>query len=289
MPPRSPQSRDAKITPLPLQTSAIRKLQRVFVFGGTFDPPHRYHTSSPRLALQWLGAGEPGDGTSILLYVPAAQNPLKATTPDVSDDHRIKMLQIAQSGHVRNSKHARGHEAFGFVWTDEIDRAKHDAALGQQSPSYSIDTIRRLRSMLPKACDVRLLMGIDQVLQLHKWKDARELIKLAPPLLFPRDGVETPLQVAINIHRACEEFWSLQEIGTFAMSVLPVAAQQVSSTFVREQLADKNRAKFLKSGVLDGDVALYIKEHKLYMGASKNSDKNPAKSNDTSASKATKR
>ena len=260
---RTLKSRDAKITPLPLQASAVGKLRRVFVYGGTFDPPHKYHLTAVRIALGWLGAGGAGDTSSVLLYVPAAQSPLKGTEPRVSDEHRVAMLRVAQLGQVRDGKHARGREPFGFVWTDEIDRA--GAQEGKATPSYTIDTIKRLRKLLPKACEVRIVIGVDQVLQLHKWKHARELVKLAPPLLLPRDDVDTPLKIAMKLWGACDGFWSREEIGVLAMSLLPVFSQQVSSTQLREKLAGKERAKALKGEWLTGDVELYIKQHKLYL------------------------
>lgn len=263
---------EAPITPLPLDASAVRKLRRVYVYGGSFDPPHKFHLTAVRIALGWLGEASEGDTSGVLLYVPAAQSPLKATTPSVSDEHRIAMLRAAQLGHVRNPKHARGREPFGFVWTDEIDRAAHASRLAggtgepqpTSSPSYTIDTIRRLRTLLPSECTVRLIMGADQVLQLHKWKDARELVALAPPLLLPRGEFDSPQKIALGISRADPDFWTRQEIGSLAMSLLPVYTENVSSTQLREQLAGKARAKVLAGSELTGDVALYIKTHKLY-------------------------
>jgi len=263
---------EAPITPLPLDASAVRKLRRVYVYGGSFDPPHKFHLTAVRIALGWLGEASEGDTSGVLLYVPAAQSPLKATAPSVSDEHRIAMLRAAQLGHVRNPKHARGREPFGFVWTDEIDRAAHAsklaAGMGEpqpaSTPSYTIDTIRRLRTLLPSECTVRLIMGADQALQLHKWKDARELVALAPPLLLPRGEFDSPQKIALGISRADPDFWTKQEIGSLAMSLLPVYTENVSSSQLREQLAGKGRAKLLAGSELTGDVALYIKTHKLY-------------------------
>jgi nicotinic acid mononucleotide adenylyltransferase len=279
----------APITPLPLTPAAVRALRRVYVYGGSFDPPHEFHITAVRIALKWLGEAREGDTSGILLYVPAAQSPLKDHAPSVSDEHRIAMLRDAQLGSVRNPKHARGREPFGFVWTDEIDRATFVQAQAALQPalrdgndvargvapaasnsgavSYTIDTIRRLRTLLPKECSVRLIIGADQALQLHKWKDARELVSLAPPLLLPRGEFDSPQRIALGISRADAQFWTQQEIGSLAMSLLPVYSRDVSSTRLREQLAGPGRAKLLASGELVGDVVEYIKKHKLYLRA----------------------
>ena len=52
--------------------------QGILVFGGTFDPPHRAHVQLPALVARQLGCGR-------IIYIPAAQSPLKSEAPLTAD------------------------------------------------------------------------------------------------------------------------------------------------------------------------------------------------------------
>jgi nicotinate-nucleotide adenylyltransferase len=157
------------ITPVPLPPKA----QNVVLFGGTFDPPHLGHV---RVPLQVLNRAMP-TGT-FLLYVPAAKSPLKENGPEASDADRLEMLQLCLTELSVDTRVA--------VWTDELDRAR-----ASPGPSYTIDTVRRLREGMNPEVNIRLLVGADQALDFHRWRSAADLLKEAPPLVMLRDPIRT--------------------------------------------------------------------------------------------------
>jgi nicotinate-nucleotide adenylyltransferase len=162
--------RSAPITPLTLP----RKVRHLLVYGGSFDPPHFYHTIAPLSVV-----GRIYDGDAWVLYVPAARSPHKSRGPFASDEHRLEMLKLALDTPGPRS-----------IWTDEIDRARWEREHGRAGgPSYMIDTLRRLKRVLPREnITLRLLIGSDQVAEFHRWKEPRKVIALAEPLVLVRSS-----------------------------------------------------------------------------------------------------
>lgn len=237
------------ITPLTLP----KRVRTVMVFGGSFDPPHSYHTTAPLPALSLLY----GDG-GYLLYVPAARSPLKAGGPLASDADRLAMLRLAigdRSGLLGAAANCVG------VWTDEVDRARDGA------PSYTIDTLRRLRRIVPARVELRLLIGADQAVSFHRWKSPRAIIRLAEPLVMFRPPIDTPFRLATGLDRA--GFWTRPEIAAWCRRLAPSFVEQHNSTAVREAIpgAPADAARWAKRPGLryiNPEVAKYIIEHNLY-------------------------
>jgi nicotinate-nucleotide adenylyltransferase len=224
------------------------------VYGGTFDPPHYFHTIGPVGALRRL---MPERGW--LLYVPAARNPLKARRV-TADHHRLEMLRLGLDLPAPRS-----------IWTDEIDRASWVRERGSRRPSYMIETIRRLRRALQAKgrgnVELRLLIGADQAVEFHRWKDARGLFAIARPAIMPRE----PYGSLARIYTAMSEsgYWTRQELARWCECLAPTAPMPAASTELREALAKApaDPEKWGRYEALSGittAVARYIVEHGLY-------------------------
>lgn len=241
---------DAPITPLKLP----RGVKTLVVYGGSFDPPHSYHLSV------WFPIWVTHGDNTRLVYVPAARSPHKQAGPVASDTHRVRMLMAGLRLRARNAAPA----AQG-VWTDEIDRARwrlqHDLA---ESPSYTIDTIRRLRRITPKSVTLRLLIGSDQVLAFHKWRDWRSLLREAEPIVALRAPARTPREL---IDQLDAKVWSLQDKLDWASRILPHRPLPKSSTRIREllPLQPLDTADFWSElTCVTPEVKKYIVQHRLY-------------------------
>jgi nicotinate-nucleotide adenylyltransferase len=159
--------------PFPITPPTIprsRGMRTLLVVGGSFDPVHSGHVLVPQAAMS-IDFGMRGR----ILYVPAARSPHKTDGPFASDEHRVGMLRAL----------TERSESCGY-WTDEIDRAKDG---GGGDPSYTIDTLQRLRSVIRATVKLRLVIGIDQALRFHTWRRPREIIEIAEPYVLPRGGV----------------------------------------------------------------------------------------------------
>ncbi|MEM7623912.1 MAG: nicotinate-nicotinamide nucleotide adenylyltransferase [Planctomycetota bacterium] len=165
----------------------------VLLYGGTFDPPHRGHAELAVQARDALGSGVPGSGAvragavragapgagpvqscampaAWLVYVPAGRNPHKPTGPIATGADRVDMLRLATRGVPRVA-----------IWTVEIDRADAGEA------TYWIDTLREARDT--HAGPMRFLIGADQAVSFHLWRNFREILGITEPVVMPRDAV----------------------------------------------------------------------------------------------------
>ena len=131
--------------------------KRVLIFGGTFDPPHLAHTTLAARAAALLECDN-------ILFIPAAINPLKVNHPPASNEHRLAMLRLAIA-EIPNAKTS----------TIELDRP---------GPSYTVDTLRSLKASRHQGIEASrenanaffLLIGADQALDFHRWKEWRDTV-----------------------------------------------------------------------------------------------------------------
>jgi nicotinate-nucleotide adenylyltransferase len=150
----------------------LKRIARVGVFGGTFDPPHDAHVALARAALESLDLDE-------VRWIPAGQpwQKTRAITPAV---HREAMVRLAIEGEPR------------FV----LDRTE----LEREGPSYMLDTVRALRGR----GDLFLVIGADQYAQLHTWRGWKELLGLVTLAVANRPGAATTVHADVQRtpHRA---------------------------------------------------------------------------------------
>ena len=135
-------------------------LNRIGIYGGTFDPIHHGHLILAREAREILGLEE-------VIFVLAAQSPHKTSAPPANAVARWAMLAVATACE-------KGFSASRL----EIDRPP---------PSYSIDTVERLRSGRPDT-EFFFLIGEDNLPQLPSWHRFDELNRLVQFVVLDRSG-----------------------------------------------------------------------------------------------------
>jgi nicotinic acid mononucleotide adenylyltransferase len=228
-------------------------------------------------ALREMQLREP-DRAWIVVFVPAARSPLKANGPRASDAARLAMTRSA----LRDAKMEGGELGRrAIVWDDEIRRAKISVARKNEptpfplplegsvrrapSPSYTIDTVRRLReALVNRGCTrvrVRLLIGADQAAQFHRWRSHRSLVRLAEPLVLLRPPVRTRADLARVLRESGT--WSVNDIEQWLQRTVPMRTNAMSSTAIRRTLAQA-RAGAPSDASLSPSVAAYIRSHGLY-------------------------
>lgn len=145
---------------------AAASVERLGVFGGTFDPPHLGHLILAETAADCLAL-------SRVLFVPAAKPPHKQSSAiRASAAHRLAMTELAIAGNPR----------FALSRID-MDRP---------GPHYTVDMVRLLREQYPGA-EMFLLLGGDSLRDLPTWSRPAELISLAALGAMQRPGVEPDL------------------------------------------------------------------------------------------------
>lgn len=141
-----------------------KKLQKIGIYGGSFDPIHHGHLILAREAREALDLER-------IIFVPAAVSPFKGRPPAASGEARLAMLRAAIEGEQ------------GF----EIDECE----LRRPPPSWTIDTVEQIQKREPEA-ELYLLVGEDNVATLSQWRRFDDLKKLVRFVVLDRTGSETP-------------------------------------------------------------------------------------------------
>ncbi len=135
-------------------------MERLGLFGGSFNPVHRGHLLVAKAALEELKL-------STLFFIPAAQSPFKPAIRLAPAEQRLRLLRLALAGQTRC----------------QID----DQELARGGVSYTIDTVRSYAARFPRA-ELWCLIGSDQLRLLPKWRSADELAGLVRFAVIPRPG-----------------------------------------------------------------------------------------------------
>lgn len=206
------------------------------LYGGSFDPVHRGHVATALELLARLPFRE-------IRLLPAARSPLKAAA--TADAHRVAMLERALAGHP------------GLV----LDRSELD----RPPPSYTIDTLRRVRAGLGPDEPLVFILGLDSFLELPRWKDWQALTDAAHLLVVSRPGshpVLAPALAAWLQGRQAEDAAELAAAPGGRVLFVATAPHDIASRVIRAAV----RAGGDTSDWLAPPVRDYIDHHHLYCG-----------------------
>ncbi|MAE61208.1 MAG: nicotinate (nicotinamide) nucleotide adenylyltransferase [Planctomycetaceae bacterium] len=213
--------------PLDLQSA-----QRLLVYGGSFDPPHRAHVALPMRAADAVHA----DG---VLYVPAGRPPHKSGRDLAPARHRLTMLQLAL--------------------IDEPRAAISEFEVNNSDTSFTLNTLQHLRRQLGDDVELRLLMGADMAASFYTWHRPHEILALVEPLVMLRPPMDTDdflSQMPDHLSPADRQAWRARVIALPSMAI--------SSTAIRREL-DKSAPDFkIVEQMLNPTVFKYIQDHQLY-------------------------
>jgi nicotinate-nucleotide adenylyltransferase len=123
----------------------------IAVLGGTFDPIHNGHLLVAGVVRERLSPAE-------VVFVPAGHPWLKAARNISSIADRTEMVRLAIQGNRRYR-----------LSTVETERS---------GPTYTVDTIRELKSQVSAQDELYFILGWDNLLDLPRWHKPQELISL---------------------------------------------------------------------------------------------------------------
>ena len=199
-------------------------MERIGIYGGTFNPPHIGHIQAAKQAVKALNLTK-------LLVIPDRIAPHKVIpSGSPTPQQRLEMVQTA------------------FRDCPEIEVS--DLELRREGVSYSYQTVEELKQRYPHA-QLILLMGTDMFLSFHTWRNPEIILENAALGVFFRG--EKGEQAAIEAKKA-----EMEAAGHNIMLVENDVIN-VSSTQMRRLLAFRCAGELLPEGVLD-----YIREYRLY-------------------------
>ncbi len=205
------------------------------VFGGTFDPVHYGHLrlaeeARERLALhlvRWVPSGLPGHRGA----------------PVATAAQRLDMLRLALAG----STHF------------ELDTAD----LSASGPTYTVNTLERLRDELGTEAPLALIIGSDQFVALPTWRNWERLFSLAHIAVALRPGYPINadrLLPALATHWTARHREALAPQACGCIVTFVMTAMDISSTAIRQTLGERRSARHL----LPNEVLAYIQSRHLY-------------------------
>ena len=199
-------------------------MERIGIYGGTFNPPHIGHLRGAAQAIEALGLDR-------LILIPDRIAPHKQIpSGSPCPEQRLEMIRIA----------AKPYEKM------EVS----DLELRREGPSYSCITVQQIHEMYPDA-GLYLLMGTDMFTSFLTWKNPEEIMKHAALAVMSRG--ERGEASAIEDQKQVIEAMGYEAV------VIENKVTAISSTQLRRLLAFRCAGEFLPEGVLD-----YIRENRLY-------------------------
>lgn len=215
-------------------------VERLGVYGGTFDPPHRGHLFVAREAVR-------AAKLDALLWVPARRSPHKAGGA-VPGEVRAELVEACLADARAEGDPGAAH---AHVWRGE---------LGRPDPSYTIHTIEALAAARPAgAAGLFLVMGADQLDAIERWARVDELLRLARPVVVDRaEGADAAALRAGRLAHlaACEADGRLAPdvAATLREGLLDTGRHSISSTTLRaggepDQLTPSVRARIERDGL----------------------------------------
>lgn len=196
---------------------------RVGLLGGTFDPIHNAHLFMGELAADELALTQ-------VIFMPAGVPPHKIGETVTPAAHRLAMVRLA----IQDSARFKAS----------------DLEISQESPSYTIETVRTLLAELDRGTALYLVIGSDSLLELRTWRDHDELMSLVRLAVYPRPGFPPPEDLP----------WRER------VKLLPADGLgfDLSSSEIRERVRAGRSIRYL----VPRAVERYIEDNGLYRGPS---------------------
>ena len=147
----------------------IRSNNKIGIFGGSFDPPHRGHLEISKIAIKKLSLTK-------LYWCVTKKNPFKNKT------------LFSLSDRVKQSKNI----------TKKIKKIKIKFFDEKIKSTNTIDLIKYLKKTNKKN-SFFLIIGSDNLINLHKWKEWKLLTKLTEIVVFSRKNYDIKAKKSVIV------------------------------------------------------------------------------------------
>ncbi|HKL38464.1 MAG TPA: nicotinate (nicotinamide) nucleotide adenylyltransferase [Bacteroidales bacterium] len=188
---------------------------KVGLFFGSFNPIHIGHLAMANYLAEFTDLGQ-------IWMVVSPQSPFKKKENLLPEDQRYKMVEMALE--------------------EDIQIRPSDIEFNLPRPSYTVDTLDYLSQNHPghQFC---LIVGSDNLVHLHEWKNYHTLVDRFELYVYPRPGTDP------------QDFKQ-----RYAFHLVNAPRIEISSSMIRHSIREgKNMRYFLPSNVYQ-----YIKEMDFY-------------------------
>lgn len=202
-------------------------VERILLFGGSFDPIHNGHLIVSRHMAEQLGL------TRVIL-IPSASPPHKQGVRLAPIADRLAMCRLVAA-------------------EDPLFEVS-DWEAGRSGPNYTLLTIQHFRALLGPDVELCWLVGMDSLNELDTWYHADELVDACTIVTTARPGSTRPESAALSTR------FSPPQIEKLLRHVVAGPHIDIASTDIRARVQAGQSIRYLVPEAVRG----YIGQHGLY-------------------------
>ena len=192
-------------------------MEKIGVFGGTFNPPHFGHLHIAKCFAKEYNLSK-------VLIIPTYIPPHKTSPHLAATDERLEMCRR--------------------TFEDEMFEVS-DIEIERRGKSYTYDTLKELQDFYPKA-QLFFLVGDDMLTSLHTWHRPKEILSLCTIVASTRCD-----EITIKRLKEYSEEYFPKELALGKIQFLKAKPIEISSTEIRNRIEKHESAsEFLTEGTL---------------------------------------
>lgn len=174
--------------------------EKIGLYFGSFNPIHNGHLTLADYILK-------NTELEKIWFVVSPQNPLKSLSSLLDNKTRLDLVKLAIEGNDN------------FIASD--------VEFSLSYPSYTINTLNYLSQTYPEK-EFALIIGQDNLVNFHKWKDNQKILDQYHIFVYPRENCEySPLQDNNHIH------------------LIDSPLINISATYIREKIKNNKDIRYL--------------------------------------------
>ncbi len=202
-------------------------MNRVLLFGGSFDPIHHGHLIVARHAAEQLDVER-------VILIPSAVPPHKQDRSLAPAKDRLEMCRRAVQ--------------------DDPQFVVSEWELGQAGPNYTLRTIEHFRTELGTGPELCWLIGADSLVELHTWYNAPTLVDACRIVTVARPGFTPPPATELV------QWFEMKQVERLLADVIIGPHIDIASTDVRTRVRSGLSVRYLIPDAVDA----YIAAQQLY-------------------------
>jgi len=184
--------------------------KKVGLFFGSFNPIHVGHLIIANAMLNETDLDQ-------VWFVVSPQNPFKKKSSLLNEVERLRLVDLAIEDNL-------GFKSSNIEFT-------------LPKPSYTIDTLAHLEERKGEHFQFSLIMGSDNLVNFHKWKNHEEILKNYELFVYNRPGSE---ETAFHSHNS--------------VTLVESPLMHISATFIRNNIKQGKSVRYLLAEIVNQEI-----------------------------------
>ncbi|MBU0599640.1 nicotinate-nucleotide adenylyltransferase [bacterium] len=150
-----------------------KKMKKIGILGGTFNPIHNGHLSLASQAKEKFSLDK-------VIFIPSALPPHKEEDSLLDSSNRYLMTILATS--------------------DNDDFIVSDIEIKRGGRSYTLDTLKEIKKIYGEETTIYFITGCDVISEINTWKEVESLFKLCTFIVANRPGYSLKIEECYSRH-----------------------------------------------------------------------------------------